>query len=143
MFNSSRIFSFWTGIVYAGAAFGPSLGSLFNHYTNDLLSTFYMCIALHVAYGLLVVFVVPESLSVESQAKAREAYETDMNRRPRNILGSLWRLTGFVRPLGVFIPKKIGGPNGWRGRDWNITFVGIAAAAVAINAVCYVTEPFR
>jgi hypothetical protein len=102
-----------------------------------------MCIALHVAYGLLVVFVVPESLTVESQAKAREAYEADMNRRPRNILGSLWRLTGFIRPLGVFIPRKIRGRDGWRDRDWNITFVGIAAAAVALNTVSYAARHYR
>ncbi|KAG8696390.1 hypothetical protein FRC09_008541 [Ceratobasidium sp. 395] len=133
----SRIFSFWTGVVYAGAALGPSLGALLNHYTDDLLSTFYMNTALHIVYGLLLFFVVPESLSVEARAKAKEAYEADTNRHPQHIFGSLWRLTGFVRPLGVFIPRKIKGDGGWRTRDWSLTFVGVAAVAVSLNTGSY------
>ncbi|KAG9088414.1 hypothetical protein FRC06_002049 [Ceratobasidium sp. 370] len=105
----SRIFSFWTGVVYAGGALGPSLGALLNHYTKDLLSTFYVCTASHIVYGFLVFFVVPESLSVEARARAKEAYEADMNRHPQSVFGPLWRLTGFIRPLGVFIPKKTKG----------------------------------
>lgn len=137
--NSSRIFSFWTGVVYAGAAFGPSFGSLVTYFANnDLLATFYACTMIHVVYGILVFFFVPESLSVEARAKAKEVYEADMNRQPGTVLGSLWRLTSFVRPLGVFIPKRTDRSRGWRGRDWNITLVGIAAAAVAINVVSHV-----
>ncbi|KAF8610528.1 MFS general substrate transporter [Ceratobasidium sp. AG-I] len=134
----SRIFSFWTGVVYAGAAFGPSFGSLVTYLAGDnLLATFYACTAIHVVYGILVFFFVPESLSVEARTKAKEAYEADMNRRPGTVLGSLWRLTSFVRPLGVFIPKRTNRSRGWRGRDWNITLVGIAAAAVAVNIGSY------
>ncbi|QRV86142.1 major facilitator superfamily transporter [Ceratobasidium sp. AG-Ba] len=133
----SRIFSFWTGVVYAGGALGPSLGSLLNRHTNDLLSTFYLCTALHIVYGFLVFFVVPESLSVEARAKAREAYEADMNSHSQSIFGSLWRLTGFVRPLAVFIPKRRRSEDGWRARDWSLTFVGIAAVGVALNTGSY------
>ncbi|KAG9091808.1 hypothetical protein FRC07_011784 [Ceratobasidium sp. 392] len=133
----SRIFSFWTGVVYAGGALGPSLGALLNHYTNDLLSTFYLCTALHIVYGLLVFFVVPESVSVEARAKAKESYETDMNRHPHHIFGPLWRLTGFIRPLGVFIPRKTKESGGWRARDWSLTFVGVAAVGVALNTGSY------
>ncbi|CAE6520904.1 unnamed protein product [Rhizoctonia solani] len=134
----SRIFSFWTGCVYAGAAFGPSLGSLVNYYSNDLLSTFYICTVIHIVYGILMVFVVPESVSDEARAKAQELYEADMKRHPQTIFGFLWRLTSFVRPLGVFIPKRLpAGRAGWRYRDWNLTLVGVAAAAVAINMGSY------
>ncbi|KAF8758499.1 MFS general substrate transporter [Rhizoctonia solani] len=108
----SRIFSFWTGCVYAGAALGPSLGSLINSYSNNLLSTFYVTTAVHTIYGIFVAFIVPESVSDEARAKARELYERDMNRYPRR------------RPATR---------EGWRYRDWNLTFVGIAAFAVAIN----------
>ncbi|KAG8734090.1 hypothetical protein FRC11_012240 [Ceratobasidium sp. 423] len=126
----SRIFSFWTGCVYAGAALGPSLGSLVNYYSNDLLSTFYICTVLHIVYGILVVFIVPESVSDEARAKAQELYEADMKWHPQTILGSLRRLTSFVRPLGVFIPKRLPtGRGSWRSRDWNLTLVGVAAAA--------------
>ncbi|QRW26991.1 major facilitator superfamily transporter [Rhizoctonia solani] len=75
----SRIFSFWTGCVYAGAALGPSLGSLINSYSNNLLSTFYVTTAVHTIYGIFVAFIVPESVSDEARAKARELYERDMN----------------------------------------------------------------
>ncbi|KAG9095170.1 hypothetical protein FS749_010950, partial [Ceratobasidium sp. UAMH 11750] len=133
----SRIFSFWTGVVYAGGALGPSLGALLNHYTNDLLSTFYVCTAGHIVYGLLVFFAVPESLSAEARAKAKEAYEADTNRHPQSVFGPLWRLTGFVRPLGVFVPKKTKGSGSWRTRDWNLTLLGVAAVGVALNTGAY------
>ncbi|CAE6409542.1 unnamed protein product [Rhizoctonia solani] len=134
----SRIFSFWTGCVYAGAALGPSLGSLINSYSDDLLSTFYVTTVIHIVYGMLMIFIVPESLSDEARAKARELYERDVNRHSRTIVGTLWRLTSFVRPLGVFVPRRHhAGRAGWRSRDWNLTLVGIAAAAVAINMGSY------
>ncbi|KAJ1309189.1 hypothetical protein OPQ81_004858 [Rhizoctonia solani] len=115
----SRIFSFWMGSVYAGAALGPSLGSLINSYSGDLLSTFY-------------------SLSEEARAKARELYEADMNLHPQTMMGALWRLTSFIRPLGVFIPRRISaGQGGRRSKDWNLTLIGAAAAAVAINMGSY------
>ncbi|GAB1517235.1 hypothetical protein RhiTH_000279 [Rhizoctonia solani] len=82
----SRIFSFWTGCVYAGAALGPSLGSLINSYSNNLLSTFYVTTAVHTIYGIFVAFIVPESVSDEARAKARELYERDMNPYPRSIV---------------------------------------------------------
>ncbi|CAE6423800.1 unnamed protein product [Rhizoctonia solani] len=136
--DRSRIFSFWTGCVYAGAALGPSLGSLINSYSNDLLSTFYVTTAIHIIYGMLMIFAVPESVSDETRAKARELYERDVNQYPRTILGILWRLTSFVRPLGVFVPRRHStGRGGWRSRDWNLTLVGIAAAAAAINTGSY------
>ncbi|CAE6420454.1 unnamed protein product [Rhizoctonia solani] len=134
----SRIFSFWTGCVYAGAALGPSLGSLINSYSNNLLSTFYVTTAVHTIYGIFVAFIVPESVSDEARAKARELYERDMNRYPRSIVGTLWHLTSFVRPLGLLFPsRRPATREGWRYRDWNLTFVGIAAFAVAINMGSY------
>ncbi|CCO28839.1 hypothetical protein BN14_02837 [Rhizoctonia solani AG-1 IB] len=74
----SRIFSFWTGCVYAGAALGPSLGSLINSYSNDLLSTFYVTTVIHIVYGMLMIFIVPESLSDEARAKAPAAVAINM-----------------------------------------------------------------
>ncbi|KAG8743686.1 hypothetical protein FRC10_011559 [Ceratobasidium sp. 414] len=133
----SRIFSFWTGVVYAGGALGPSLGALLNQYTKDLLSTFYASTASHIVYGLLVFFVVPESLTVEARIKAKEAYEADMNRHPQGFFGPLWRLTGFMRPLGVFIPRKTRRSDGWRARDWSLTLLGVAAVGVALNTGAY------
>ncbi|CAE6475036.1 unnamed protein product [Rhizoctonia solani] len=133
----SRIFSFWVGCVYAGAALGPSLGSLINSYSNDLLSTFYICTVIHIVYGILMVFIVPESLSQEARAKARELYEADMSLHSQTA-GPLWRLTSFVRPLGVFIPRRLpAGRGGRASRDWSLTLIGAAAAAVAINMGSY------
>lgn len=82
-----------------------------------------------------MIFIVPESLSKDARAKAQELYETDMSLHPRTIVGSLWRLMAFVRPLGVFVPRRLSAGQGWRSRDWNLTLLGAAAAAVAINMV--------
>ncbi|CAE6450212.1 unnamed protein product [Rhizoctonia solani] len=134
----SRIFSFWIGCVYAGAALGPSLGSLINSYSSDLLSVFYITTVIHIIYGILMIFVIPESLSKEVRTKARDLYEADTNLHPQTFLGSLWRLTTFVRPLGVFVPRRLPtGRGGQRSRDWNLALVGAAAAAVAINMGSY------
>lgn len=83
-----------------------------------------------------MIFFVPESLSVEARAKARELYEADVGRQSRSVWGSLRQLTAFVRPLGVFVPKQLPRSRGWRARDWNLALVGVAATAVAINTVC-------
>ncbi|KAG8734091.1 hypothetical protein FRC11_012241 [Ceratobasidium sp. 423] len=134
----SRIFSFWTGCLYVGVALGPSLGSFINYYSNDLLSTFYISTVIHIIYVILLIFIVPESVSDEARAKARELYEADMKRHAQTTLGSLWRLTSFVRPLSLFIPKRLPtGRRGWRSRDWNLALVGVAAAIVAINVGSY------
>ncbi|KDN51795.1 hypothetical protein RSAG8_00343, partial [Rhizoctonia solani AG-8 WAC10335] len=134
----SRIFSFWTGCVFAGAALGPSLGSLLNSYSNDLLSTFYIAMVMHIIYVILMVCIIPESLSDEARAEARELYEADMKLHPKTIWGSLWRLTSFVRPLGVFVPRRFPIERGvQRSGDWNLALLGVAAAAVAINVGSY------
>ncbi|KAJ1309896.1 hypothetical protein OPQ81_006657 [Rhizoctonia solani] len=130
----SRIFSIWAGCLQVGAALGPSLGSLINYYSNDLLSIFYICTLIHVIYAILVAFIVPESLSDEARDKAQELYRVDINHHPQTILRSLRQLTSFARPLGVFIPKQA--PTGERGRtsrEWNLALVGAAAGAVGIN----------
>lgn len=85
-----------------------------------------------------MVFIVPESLSEEARAKARELYEADMSLHPQTVVGFLWRLTSFVRPLGVFIPRRLpAGRGGRASRDWSLTLVAAAAAAVAINMGSY------
>ncbi|CAE6448464.1 unnamed protein product [Rhizoctonia solani] len=132
----SRIFSYWTGCIFAGKALGPSLGSLLTFYSNDLLSVFYVSAILHFIYLMFMGFVIPESLSDEARATARELYEADMKHYPRTILGFLWRLKAFVRPLGVFMPGRLSVVRR-RARDWNLVLVGIAATAVAINVGSY------
>ncbi|CAE6436753.1 unnamed protein product [Rhizoctonia solani] len=130
----SQIFSFWVGCIHVGSALGPSLGSLLNSYSNDLLSTFYISLVMHIIYAIFMVFIVPESLSDETRTKAEELYKADIHVPSETILGSLWRLTSFTRMLSVFVPRRLPEGRGHRRyRDWNLTLIGVAAAAVAIN----------
>ncbi|CUA75023.1 Cohesin subunit SA-3 [Rhizoctonia solani] len=114
----SRMFSFWIGSVFAGHALGPSLGSWLNSYSDNLLSAFYMNTAVQVIYVGFMAFIIPESLSDEARAKARESYEADVKPSSQSILGPLWQLASLRYR---------------RYKDWNLALIGVAAAAVAVN----------
>jgi hypothetical protein len=129
------MFSLWTGSIFAVAAIGPSFGSLLVHYTNNLLSVFYLEVPATILYITVVLFAVPEPLSATARAAACEAYKNDIDGRPRTFFGMLGELGQFVRPLGIFIPRRTGRSVGWRRRDWNTTIVGIACAVAALNVV--------
>jgi len=106
-------------------ALGPTLGSLFIRYTEDALSVFYLAGILHLAFILLVWFVIPESTSrAQMNASATKWEETAKARLGNGVLKNVF---GFFSPLAIFIPpvvKTRSPPR--RKRDWNLTLLAVA-----------------
>ncbi|CAE6516903.1 unnamed protein product [Rhizoctonia solani] len=130
----SRTFSFFTGALFGGMALGPTLGAILTRQTNDLLTIFYVATGLHIIYAILAIFIVPESLDVEHRTAAMERYKA--NRDPNATWFSHVKhaFSTFARPLIVFIPHTR--PRG-KGRDWSLTWIGIAFASAMLNMGSY------
>ena len=118
--------------------------------TDDLLSVFYLATASHLFYMCLICFIIPESLTKASMAKARKRRKTsradiavehgdvgsqDFRVTVRTRVWGFFRaLCGFLAPLSIFLPVKR--PEG--GRDWNLTllvFATICAGLLTASAL--------
>ena len=65
-------FGYYHGALFAGIAVGPILAGLIIKATGRILTVFYIALALHTAFLLFLLLVVPESLSKERQLAARQ-----------------------------------------------------------------------
>ena len=65
-------FGFFQGSLFSGIALGPLIAASIIDATGDLVSVFYVATVAHSIFLLVVVFIVPESLSKERQMAARE-----------------------------------------------------------------------
>ncbi|KAG9093335.1 hypothetical protein FRC06_011565 [Ceratobasidium sp. 370] len=129
----SRFFSLFLGAVFVGMAAGPTLGALLIQYTNDLLSIFYVGAGLHALNTILCVFVLPESLTEKERAAARERYVSSQPALRVSVFNRTWSMVAtFAQPLVVFIPRRLS-----KGRDWNLTLVGIAYGCAMLNMGSY------
>ncbi|KAH7340752.1 major facilitator superfamily domain-containing protein [Rhizoctonia solani] len=130
----SRTFSFFTGALFGGMAFGPTLGAILTRQTNDLLSIFYVATGLHVIYAIFAIFIVPESLDAKHRAAAMERYKANQDPNATWFSHVKHAVSTFARPLVVFIPHTR--PRG-KGRDWSLTWIGIAFASAMLNMGSY------
>ncbi|CAE6510722.1 unnamed protein product [Rhizoctonia solani] len=130
----SRTFSFFTGALFGGMAIGPTLGALLTQHTNDLLTVFYVATGLHVFYAIFSIFIVPESLNVTDRTAAMEHYKANQDPNATWFTHIKHTVSTFARPLVVFLPHKR--PRG-KGRDWSLTWVGIAFASAMLNMGSY------
>ncbi|GAA5882021.1 hypothetical protein JCM1840_000403 [Sporobolomyces johnsonii] len=127
--SRARVFSLLGGLLFAGIAIGPSIGSLLIARSGSVLLPFYVALGLHLAYlGLLAGFL-PESLSEARKETARRRHDAEVGAREeaeriaddeakKRGLGAVWRRRagralarpfGFLRPLGLLLPVKKGG----------------------------------
>lgn len=94
--------------LFVGLAFGPLLGGYFVKWTGNLLTIFYVVIACHIFFVLVVGFVIPESLSERKQLLAREKYEKEQEMRSHVAMS--WRSN--IHTANPFAPLKILWPTG-------------------------------
>ncbi len=66
------VFGYYHGSLFAGIALGPILAGYVVKATGNILSVFYIALGLHSTFSLFLLLVVPESLTIERQLKARE-----------------------------------------------------------------------
>ncbi|KAK1999092.1 major facilitator superfamily transporter [Colletotrichum falcatum] len=91
--------------LFTGLAFGPLLTGYFVAWTGTLLSVFYVTMGCHIFFIIFVGLIVPESLSIERQLRAREKY--DQGQKP--IVRGSWSTLKAANPLA---PLKVLWPTG-------------------------------
>jgi MFS family permease len=132
---SSRAFSLFLGVLFAGAALGPSLGSLLIRVTHNVLSVFYGAAILHAIYLVMACIVIPESVTrsqmAASQARHIEEIRALKEVREGTVVGLWDRIKRFFRllsPLGIFLPAHNRGRNPLKGnrRDWNLSLIAVS-----------------
>lgn len=132
--NRSRIFSLSLGLMFIGETIGPTLGSLLNRWTGQLLSVFYGAVVAHLIYVVFVWTFLPQSLSLSYRLHARERYAKGKRqdvRRPDyfgvRVLLFVKRLFSFLASLAAFVPtRETSNYTKRRRRDWNLTMIGLA-----------------
>ena len=66
------VFGYYHGSLFGGIALGPILAGYVVRKTGEILTVFYMALALHTSFFLFLFLIVPESLNKERQMAARE-----------------------------------------------------------------------
>lgn len=129
----SRIFSLYIGAVFLGFAFGPTLGAILTSKANDLLATFYASAGLHLIYTVICLCLIPESLGEKERRAAIDRYQAVLRANQAGWLSTAWNMVAtFASPLTIFIPRR--GP---KGRDWNLTLIGITFGTAMLNMGSY------
>lgn len=108
--TSARAFSLFVGLMFIGVSIGPSAASLLISATGTVLSVFYVAAAVHIAYSIVIWFVIPESLSPAQRAQARKLHEEELSQlqaaRAKGGAGVWLRWAfGFLSPLTLFFPS--------------------------------------
>ncbi|KZP29860.1 MFS general substrate transporter [Athelia psychrophila] len=136
----ARNYSMLMGLFYAGGAIGPTLGGLLAD-RGSVISPFYGATLLHIIYGCLVWFFVPESTTRRAMADSRYRYEEELKNAntERDVNEHLFvrfsKAFWYSVPLGIFMPRPIPGPAGTSStgkRDWNMTYLAISVGLVNI-----------
>nr|XP_036588503.1 uncharacterized protein CTRU02_01555 [Colletotrichum truncatum]KAF6799876.1 membrane protein [Colletotrichum truncatum] len=83
--------------LFSGLAFGPLIAGYFVTWTGNLLSVFYVTLGCHIVFILFIGIVVPESLSVKRQIRAREKYDREQDALADD--GSKWASIKAANPL--------------------------------------------
>lgn len=124
--SRARIFSVMGGVMMAGIALGPVVGSVLIKLSGSNLLPFYVALAVHAIYLLVVWLVLPESLSLERQKEARHRHKEEVRVRVEATKASLrdakaggrvsvglhratelaLRPFSTLRPLMLLLPRK-------------------------------------
>ncbi|KAI4215347.1 MAG: hypothetical protein LQ351_002247 [Letrouitia transgressa] len=68
----SVVFGYFHGSMFTGIALGPLVSAYIVKASKDLVLPFYIATAVHALYFIAMIFIIPESLTMERQMAARE-----------------------------------------------------------------------
>ncbi len=132
--------------MFIGETIGPTLGSLLNRWTGQLLSVFYGAVVAHLIYVVFVWTFLPQSLSLSLQTsctrKIRKREKTRCEAswllRCFEFLLFVKRLFSFLASLAAFVPtRETSNCTKRRRRDWNLTMIGLAYSTAYLIMVCF------
>ncbi|KAI0054031.1 MFS general substrate transporter [Auriscalpium vulgare] len=129
----SRVFSRFLGLMFTGMAIGPTLASFVIHMTGNVVSIFWIAVAIHVMFAAFNWFIIPESLLPTQKKIARTKYLVDsaLKRQSRGAFTWLKGFYAFLTPLSVFAPTRYeegATPHKARKRDWSLFWLAAAFA---------------
>ena len=109
----NEVFGYYHGSLFAGIALGPILAGYIVKATGNILNVFYAAFGLHCVFFIFLLFIVPESLTIERQLAARQKrqYTSLAEVYGGNWLGAIrTRLSKFnlLAPLSVLWPTGPG-----------------------------------
>lgn len=79
------------GVVFAGIAIGPAIGSLSIQVTGNPLAPFYIAFIVHTLQFILNATIMPESLSKEKQSNARRIRDEKNEKRKEADREAAWK----------------------------------------------------
>ena len=171
--SRAGIFSLNDALQFIGIALGPVLGGLAYEWTGLLLIPYYGTVILRTIFLLLLLFVVPESLSKDRQREQRRRVKEQASESGFVLLREEdeWRRTGqsvilqrtlrtikkplqLLEPLAVLLPRKIDemaeedrpllAPRRSKsGRDWSLTLVACAFSLYMVVPGLVSVQPRR
>ncbi|KAF1917422.1 tetracycline-efflux transporter-like protein [Ampelomyces quisqualis] len=144
----SVAFSYFHACLFAGIALGPALAGYiidarakYVGHTEAVLLIFYIALAAHGVFIACLVFLIPESLTKERQAAARQRHREDMDK-----LGPASDWINQLRHINLFKPLEIlwpTGPGSSSAVRWNLVLLaatdtimfGVAMGAMGVLLV--------
>ncbi|KAJ9268427.1 hypothetical protein DTO212C5_5579 [Paecilomyces variotii] len=105
--NRNVAFGYFHGVLFTGVAAGPFLAGYVIKRTGKIIGVFAAALAFHTFFFLMLIFVIPESLSEERQRIARNKHlmkRLDSDGSRRLSLRDLHPANLF-RPLTILFPK--------------------------------------
>ncbi|KAG6328398.1 hypothetical protein ID866_10691, partial [Astraeus odoratus] len=125
--SRSSWFSFGHGLAFVGHAVGPLIGGVIIRLTTSLLSAFFLSTILHIIYIVLVLFILPESLTKARAHSARLQYrEKEEHIKIPIVLRILRRAMKLFTPLTMLLPQRVIGRDPMRlTKDWSLFFLSI------------------
>ncbi|UQC89769.1 major facilitator superfamily transporter [Colletotrichum lupini] len=94
--------------LFSGLAFGPLLTGYFAAWTGNLLSVFYVTMGCHIYFIIFVGFIVPESLSVKRQLRARQKHKQEKEAKAGAGTWSAIKAANPLAPLKTLWPTGPG-----------------------------------
>lgn len=101
-------FGYFHACLFSGIAVGPLIAAFLVKVTSSLISTFYFALAVHLAFILFVLTVIPESLTKKRQALAQERYNSEL--LASGSFDGSWKAT--LKRLNILAPLKVLYPTG-------------------------------
>ena len=109
-------FGYFHACLFTGIAIGPLVAALLIKLSGELLTIFYVALAVHTVFIFFILFVVPESLSRKRQILAQEKYHLEGQSLrlldERHHGGYYGTLRVMIRKANILAPLKILWPTG-------------------------------
>lgn len=124
---------------FTGMAVGPTFGSFLIKLSGTPISPVYFATSMYLMHFIVVLFVIPESLSRESRAENRRKW--DVAYASQGTQKTFFRIRALLRPLEIVKPSTTFSSHpGRKNKDWSLTLIAISSGVAALSGASYAVE---